>query len=69
MAIVDKREIRRKRDRGPDRYLPREEFQCEYVRTWEAVADKYDLQLGSSDRSTISRILDDCQDEESVNFQ
>ena len=69
MTIVEKREIRRKRDRGPDRYLPREEFQCEYARTWEAVADKYDLQLGSSDRSTISRILDDCQDEESVNFQ
>jgi hypothetical protein len=60
MVLVGRREIRRKRDRGPDRYLPREEFQCEYVRLWEAVADKYDLQLSASDRAEIGRVLRDC---------
>ncbi len=69
MMIVEKREIRRKRDRGPDRYLPREEFQCEYVRAWEALADKYDLQLGSSDRSTIGRVLRDCPEETPMSVQ
>jgi len=60
IMLVEKREIRRKRDRGPDSYLPRDEFQCEYVRLWEALADKYDIQLGTRDRSAISRILRDC---------
>ena len=60
IMLVEKREIRRKNDRGPDRYLPREEFQCEYVQLWDALADKYDLQLSTSDRNTISRILKDC---------
>ncbi len=60
IMLVEKREIRRKNDRGPDRYLPREEFQCEYVRLWDTLADKYDLQLGTSDRNTIRRILQDC---------
>ena len=60
MVLVSKQEIRRKRNRGPDRYLPRQEFQCEYVRLWDAIADKYDLQLSSSDRSEISNVLRDC---------
>jgi len=60
MVLVEKREIRRKRDRGPSRYLPRDEFQCEYVALWDQLSDKYNLQLSSSDRSTISRILEDC---------
>ena len=60
IMLVEKREIRRKSDRGPNRYLPREEFQCEYAQLWDALADKYDLQLGTSDRNTIRKILDDC---------
>ena len=60
MMLVDKGEIRRKRDRGPDRYLPREEFQCEYVALWDALADKYDLQLESRDKSAIELVKRDC---------
>ena len=60
MMLVEKREIRRKRDRGPNRYLPREEFRCEYVQLWEAIAEKYDLQLESRDVSAIGRIKTDC---------
>ena len=60
LMLIERREIRRKRDRGPSRYLPRDEFQCEYVNLWNQLSEKYRLQLSSTDRSTISRILDDC---------
>ncbi len=60
MVLIERREVRRKRDRGPSRYLPREEFQCEYVAMWQQISDKYDLQLSTRDSSTISRILDEC---------
>ncbi|MBV55238.1 MAG: hypothetical protein CMQ12_01540 [Gammaproteobacteria bacterium] len=63
LMLIKRREIRRKRDRGPDRYLPRKEFQCEYVSLWEAIADKYDLQLGSRDRNEIRMVLRDCSDQ------
>ena len=62
LMLVDKREIRRKNSRGPDRYLPREEYQCDYVRLWEAIADKYDLVIETRDRNQISRILRGCPD-------
>lgn len=60
LMLVEKREIRRKSDRGPDRYLPRDEFQCEYVKLWELIADKYDLQLSTRDRSKISVVQREC---------
>jgi len=60
IILVERREIRRKRDRGPSRYLPREEFQCEYINLWNQISEKYDLQLSTADRSAISRFNDDC---------
>ncbi len=60
IMLVEKREIRRKRDRGPSRYLPRDEFQCEYAQLWDVISDKYDIQLSSSDRSEIRKILEEC---------
>lgn len=60
IMLVERREIRRKRDRGPSRYLPRDDFQCEYVNLWNQISEKYNLQLSASDRSTISRIKADC---------
>lgn len=60
IMLVEKREIRRKSQRGPDRYLPREEFQCEYVALWEAIADRYDLTLGTRERAKISQVKKDC---------
>ena len=60
IMLVERREIRRKRDRGPSRYLPRDEFQCEYINLWNQISVKYDLQLSSNDRSTISRMRDEC---------
>ena len=60
IMLVERREVKRKRDRGPSRYLPRDEFQCEYINLWDQISDKYNLQLSASDRSTISRMRDDC---------
>ena len=65
LILVERREIRRKRDRGPSRYLPREEFQCEYVMLWNQISEKYNLQLSTRDRSAISRILGSCSENES----
>ena len=62
IMLVERREIRRKRDRGPSRYLPRAEFQCEYINLWNQISEKYDLQLSTSDRSTISRLNADCSE-------
>ena len=60
IILVERREIRRKRDRGPSRYLPRKEFQCEYINLWNQISEKYELQLSTTDRSAISRFRDDC---------
>ena len=62
IMLVERREIRRKRDRGPSRYLPRDEFQCEYINLWKQISEKYDLQLSTTDRSTISRLTADCSE-------
>ena len=60
IMLVERREIRRKRDRGPSRYLPRDEFQCEYINLWDQISEKYNLQLSASDKSTISRMREKC---------
>ena len=62
IVLVERREIRRKRDRGPSRYLPRDEFQCEYINLWNQISEKYDLQLSTTDRSTISRLNAACSE-------
>ncbi len=63
IMLVEKSEIRRKRDRGPSRYLPREEFKCEYAQLWDVIADKYDLQLNNADRGEIRDILEECPEQ------
>ena len=62
LMLVEKREIKKKNERGPDRYLPRKEFQCEYAGMWDAIAKKYDLDLESQDKNRIRKILEDCSD-------
>ena len=62
LMLVEKREIRRKRDRGPVRYLPRDEYQCQYVRAWQVIAEKYDLDLANREKNKISVVLRDCPD-------
>ena len=60
IVLTERSEIRRKNERGPSRYLPREEYRCAYVRQWEAIAEKYDLRLANADRNRITVILRDC---------
>tara|TARA_R110002073_G_scaffold252344_2_gene414952 strand:+ start:410 stop:1105 length:696 start_codon:yes stop_codon:yes gene_type:complete len=62
LMLVDKNEIRKKRERGPDRYLPRKEFQCEYAGMWQAIADNYDLDIENRDENRIRKILEDCNE-------
>lgn len=66
LMLVEKREIRRKSDRGPNSYMPREEYRCQYARAWEGIADKYDLTLEGRDRNEIFRVLRDCPDAEGI---
>lgn len=63
LMLVEKREIRRKSERGPNRYLPRDEFRCEYVNLWNAIAEKYDLTIENRDKNAITRVLRDCSTE------
>lgn len=60
IMLTERSEIRRKNERGPSRYLPREEYQCDYVRQWQAIAEKYDLRLANADRNRITVLLRDC---------
>ena len=62
LMLVEKREIKKKNERGPDRYLPRKEFQCEYAGMWDAIANNYDLDIESRDKNRIRKILEDCSD-------
>lgn len=65
LIMVERSEARRKRDRGPSSYLPREEYQCQYAQQWNAIAEKYRLRLAASDRNRISKILEGCGDQRS----
>ncbi len=60
LMLVEKREIRRKANRGPSRYLPRKEFQCEYARLWRGLAEKYDLDIDQRDNSALNKIESGC---------
>ncbi len=60
ILMVERREAGRKRDRGPSRFLPREEFQCEYVRLWDAIAAKYELFIANRDRNAMDEVLENC---------
>jgi hypothetical protein len=63
LILTERSEIRRKGERGPTRYLPRDEYQCAYVRQWLAIAEKYDLRLANGDKNRITVILRDCTEE------
>tara|TARA_B100000686_G_scaffold263077_1_gene276664 strand:+ start:426 stop:1133 length:708 start_codon:yes stop_codon:yes gene_type:complete len=61
LLLVDDGENQFKGAKGPSKYLPRKEFQCEYARTWLLVAGKYKLDLQKQDLDTIREILILCQ--------
>ena len=59
---VGRESARKKRQRGIGEWRPREEYECEYARNWQQVAEKYDLQLFARDTSRINTILEKCGD-------
>ncbi len=60
LVLTERGELRKKGDRGPSRYLPREEYRCDYARQWLAIAEKYELRLANQDRNRITVLLRDC---------
>lgn len=62
---VGRATYRNKRQRGIGSWRPREEYLCEYARAWQAVSEKYELDLANRDQNRMKRILDDCGGAES----
>ncbi|MEK7259554.1 MAG: HNH endonuclease, partial [Pseudomonadota bacterium] len=60
LILTERSELRKKGDRGPSRYLPREEYQCDYARQWLAIAEKYELRMANQDRNRITVLLREC---------
>ena len=60
LLLVDDGENQSKGAKGPSEYLPRKEFQCDYVKIWQIVSTKYDLDLPERDLSVLQRILIQC---------
>ena len=46
--------------KGPNSFLPIEEFQCEYAGIWRRVSAKYQIELPNSDQRRIDDILETC---------
>ncbi len=60
LLIVDDGENQLKGAKGPSQYLPRRQYRCEYVRRWQHLTEKYELQLARQDLQTLTRIARDC---------
>jgi hypothetical protein len=64
LVLTEQNQTRRKNDRGPSGWLPREEYQCAYARQWLELAEKYDLQLGQRDRNRIVVLERNCPEDD-----
>ena len=60
LLLVDDGENQLKGAKGPSEYLPRKEFQCDYVKKWQLVATKYKLELPVTDRRVLLSISTEC---------
>jgi len=60
LLLVDDGENQFKGAKGPSEYLPRKEFQCDYVKIWQLVATKYKLELPSPGRRVLLNISTEC---------
>jgi restriction endonuclease len=63
LILTSRKEIRKKNQKGPSRYLPQEKFICEYVALWDSISERYDLQIDRKDKSTISKKIQTCRSE------
>jgi len=60
LLLVDDGENQLKGAKGPSGYLPRKEYQCDYVKKWQLVATKYRLELPVTDRRVLFSISTGC---------
>ena len=60
LLLVDDGENQLKGAKGPSGYLPRKEYQCDYVKKWQLVATKYKLELPVTDRRVLFSISTAC---------
>ena len=60
LLLVDQGENQLKGAKGPSGYLPRKEYQCDYVKKWQLVATKYKLELPVTDRRVLLSISTEC---------
>ena len=60
LLLVDDGENQSKGAKGPSEYLPRKEFQCDYVKIWQMVSTKYNLQLPAKDLHILRTVLAGC---------
>lgn len=60
LLLVDRKELRKKRNRGPSSYLPRDAFQCEYANLWRGLATKYELRIDNRDERALDKLGEEC---------
>jgi hypothetical protein len=60
LIAVDAGENRSKSDQGPNDWMPRDEFKCDFSRTWVATASKYDLSVTEKDKKELEKGLSKC---------
>ena len=60
LLLVDDGENQLKGAKGPSGYLPRKEYQCDYVKKWQLVATKYKLELPVTYRRVLFSISTAC---------
>lgn len=61
LRVVSSRANRAKGSRGPDNWLPpRQAYQCQYVRDFDALVSRYRLQYLPQEKRSIRQLLSDC---------
>lgn len=60
LLVVDDRENKIKGAKGMSEYMPRVEFQCEYIKHWDTLTAKYQLSLDPSDVTIINEKIPKC---------
>jgi hypothetical protein len=60
LLVVDDRENQMKVAKGLSEYMPRIEYQCEYIRRWDTLTKKYQLSLNSHDLTIINEEIPLC---------
>lgn len=61
LILTSRKELRKKNQKGLARYLPRDEFVCEYIALWNSIAKRYELEIDLRDRRIISKKIQDCR--------